>query len=60
VLDCVRGGEIMNRWLYCVPKGPARPTKPRKRKKKNRKFGPPSKSIRAASGGLPSLGKHAK
>jgi len=48
----------MTSWIYAVP----RPAPKRKRKtkhKKQRKF-PASKSIRALSGGLPSLGKRAR
>jgi hypothetical protein len=47
----------MSSWIYAVPRGPAR--KRKSKPKKKRKF-PPSKSIRAVSGGLPSLGKRAK
>ncbi len=51
------GERAMSSWIYAVPKGPAR--KRKSKPKKKRKF-PPSKSIRAVSGGLPSLGKRAK
>ena len=48
----------MTSWIYAVPKQGKR----RKRKaklQKKRKF-PPSKSARAVSGGLPSLGKKSR
>lgn len=45
----------MSRWLYMVPK--SGPKRKRATKKKARRKFPPSKSVRAVSAGLPSLGK---